>query len=88
MLDQNDAGHPQQVPDPVTDPVVIEDITAAYLLAVYEAKVLLRERLAGLAPPPGPDRVALALLKRGLLLTPALRELLVEPPVPVCSDAA
>ena len=70
MLDQAVDGFPQPVPP--TDPVVIEDITAAYLLAVYEAKMELRARLAGVLPPPPPNRAAQALLQRGRLLVPDL----------------
>lgn len=67
-LDQNDDGFPE----PVTDPLVIENITAAYVQAVYEAKLELRARLAGTLPPPVPNRAALALLSRCRLHAPEL----------------
>ena len=49
---------------PVTDPAVLEDINAAFALAVYEASCRRARQLAGVDPPPPPCRESRALLRR------------------------
>ena len=53
-----------EVPVPVTDPVVLEDISAAFAQAVYEAAWLAEQQRAGAVPPPPPSRESRALLRR------------------------
>lgn len=65
LLDQNDDGHPS----PVTDPAIIEDINAAFALAVYEASRLREAQLAGAVLPP-PARLRSRVLLRRLQVRP------------------
>jgi hypothetical protein len=50
-------------PRRVTDPVVIEDITAWYAEQVYRARLMAEAMLLGLEDPPAPSRHARTLLR-------------------------
>lgn len=52
---------------PITDPIVLEDISAALALRVYEAARDAERQRAGLLPPPPGDRVARIILRRSRL---------------------